>query len=165
MLFLKSGWRCDTWRKCSIPGLGIAMGSLGHIRADRRGRQLPLGGDEMSWADLETRIKNKITNQEYASSVVWIVETLRRPLTFCDIVIIWFGEARYEYLSWAVESKTVSVKRTSGHSPVLPINTCCDIDSMIFAVILLLRVLCDDSVLKYTFYLIYTRLTIYSTIA
>ena len=62
MLFLKSGWRCDTWRKCSIPGLGIAMGSLGHIRADRRGRWLPLGGDEMSWADLETQIKNKITD-------------------------------------------------------------------------------------------------------
>ena len=61
MLFLKSGWRCDTWRKCSIPGLGIAMGSLVHSRVDRRGRQFPLGGEKMSWADFETRIKNKIT--------------------------------------------------------------------------------------------------------
>ena len=84
---------------------------------------------------------------------------------------LWY---RYYLIRWSlvrvselcnVNRETVSVKRTSGHSLVLPLNTCCNIDSMIFAVILLLRVLCDDSVLKYTFYLIYTRLTIYSTIA
>ena len=77
-------------------------------------------------------------------------------------LIRWSSVRVSELSSWI---ETVSVKRTSGHSLVLPLNTCCNIDSMIFAVILLLRVLCDDSVLKYTFYLIYTRLTIYSTIA
>ena len=166
MLFLKSGWRCDTWRKCSIPGLGIAMGSLVHSRVDRRGRQFPLGGEKMSWADFETRIKNKITGTR-----IYFLGHLDSGDVTPSSDFLWY---RYYLIRWSlvrvselcnVNRETVSVKRTSGHSLVLPLNTCCNIDSMIFAVILLLRVLCDDSVLKYTFYLIYTRLTIYSTIA
>ena len=165
MLFLKSGWRCDTWRKCSIPGLGIAMGSLVHSRVDRRGRQSPLGGEKMSWADFETRIKNEITGTRICF-LGHLDSGDVTPSSDFFVISLLFDSVKLGTSIWVEQLNRNRV----GQTDQWPFS-CITFKYVLqywfndFRRDLIATRFIWNSVLKYIFYLLYTRLTFYSTIA